>query len=64
MELSNYSRKKDGETNNINSATTPVEKTKKKRHRLVLPYQGSKGGCLIKSLQKRLKNVLFIESTS
>ena len=29
MELSNYSRKKDGETNNINSAT-PVEKTKKK----------------------------------
>ena len=28
MELSNYSRKKDGETNNINSATTPVEKTK------------------------------------
>ena len=28
MELSNYSRKKDGETNNINSAT-PVEKTKK-----------------------------------
>ena len=29
MELSNYSRKKDGETNNINSATTPVEKTKK-----------------------------------
>ena len=25
MELSNYSRKKDGETNNINSAT-PVEK--------------------------------------
>ena len=63
LKLSNYTRWEDSEIININNPT-PVGKSEQKRHRLVLPYQGGKGSCLIKFLQKRLKNFLSIGSTS
>ena len=37
---------------------TPVEKIEQKRHLLILPYQGDRGNTLVKSLQKRLHNLL------
>ena len=37
---------------------TPVEETEQKRHLLILPYQGDRGNTLVKSLQKRLHNLL------
>ena len=37
----------------------PVEETKQKRHLLILPYQGDRGNTLVKSLQKRLYNLLL-----
>ena len=36
----------------------PVEKIEQKRHLLILPYQGDRGNSLVKSLQKRLHNLL------
>ena len=37
---------------------TPAEEIEQKRHLLILPYQGDRGNALIKSLQKRLRNLL------
>ena len=51
MKLSNYSRKKDSEIININKAT-PVDKNERKRHLLVLPYQGGKGSYFINPYKK------------
>ena len=36
----------------------PVEEIEQKRHLLILPYQGDRGNTLVKSLQKRLHNLL------
>ena len=35
-----------------------MEETEQKRHLLILPYQGDRGNTLVKSLQKRLHNLL------
>ena len=37
---------------------TPVEEIEQKRHLSILPYQGDRGNALVKSLQKRLHNLL------
>ena len=37
---------------------TPVKEIEQKRHLLILPYQGDRGNSLLKSLQKRLHNLL------
>ena len=37
---------------------TPVEEIEQKRHLLILPYQGDRGNTLVKSLQKRLHDLL------
>ena len=51
MKLSNYSRKKDSEIININKAT-PVDKSERKRHLLVLPNQGDKRSYFINPYKK------------
>ena len=35
-----------------------MEEIEQKRHLLILPYQGDRGNTLVKSLQKRLHNLL------
>ena len=37
----------------------PVEEIEQKRHLLILPYQENRGNTLVKSLQKRLHNLLL-----
>ena len=44
--------------NPISTDNIAVEEIEQKQHLLILPYQGDRGNTLVKSLQKRLHNLL------
>ena len=57
-EVKNKHQRSDTRTPISIDSNTAVEEIEQKRHLLILPYQGDRGNTLVKSLQKRLHNLL------